>query len=148
MTRYGDRWLGHTATVLRDAGVRESPGRAAVAQVLARGDCLMSAQDILVRLQGTNGLSASVSTVYRTLDLLHGHGLLRRVDAGEGIARYEPVDPSGAEPHHHVVFDDGGVEPFTDGELTAAMSGLGVRLGLDIAGYELIVHARRATVRR
>jgi Fur family transcriptional regulator, ferric uptake regulator len=138
----GDHWLVHTAAVLRDAGVRASPGRAAVTQALAAGGCLMSAQDVLLRLTG----EASPSTVYRTLDLLHEHGLLRRVDAGEGIARYEPIDPSGGEPHHHVVFDDGGIEPFTDSELAAAMAGLGERLGLEIAAYELVVHARRTRV--
>jgi Fur family transcriptional regulator, ferric uptake regulator len=139
MTANADHWLIHTASVLRAAGVRASPARAAVAHALARGGCLMSAQDVLVRLRG----DASTSTVYRTLDLLHEHGLLRRVDAREGGARYEPVDPSGAEPHQHVVYDDGGVEPFTDTALAAAMAGLGERLGLRIDGYELIVHARR-----
>jgi Fur family transcriptional regulator, ferric uptake regulator len=134
-----ERWLVHTATVLRAAGVRASPARAAVAQALARGGCLMSAQDVRDRLRG----DASTSTVYRTLDLLHEHGLLRRVDAGDGGARYEPVDPSGDEPHQHVVFEDGAVEPFTDAALSAALAGLGERLGLEIDGYELIVHARR-----
>jgi Fur family ferric uptake transcriptional regulator len=137
-----DRWLAHTGTVLREAGLRASPGRAAVAEVLARGDCLMSAQDILLRLRRERALSASAATVYRTLDLLHEYGLVRRVDAGQGIARYEPADPAGDE-HHHVVFDDGSVEPFTDTELTRAMAGLSRRLGIEIDAYELIVHARR-----
>jgi Fur family transcriptional regulator, ferric uptake regulator len=136
---HGDGWAAHAATVLRDAGVRAGPGRAAVTQVLADGGCLMSARDILTRL----GHDASLSTVYRTLDLLHEHRLLRRVDAGEGIARYEPVDPSGDDAHQHVVFEDGGVMPFTDPELAGAMAGLGQRLGLEIEAHELIVHARR-----
>jgi Fur family ferric uptake transcriptional regulator len=135
-----DGWLAHTAAVLRDAGVRASHGREAVAQVLAGGGCLMSARDIVARV----GDEASLSTVYRTLDLLHEHGLLRRIDAGEGIARYEPVDPSGDDAHQHVIFDDGGVEPFSDAKLAAAVAGLGDRLGIDIAAYELIVHARRS----
>jgi Fur family ferric uptake transcriptional regulator len=138
-----DRWLAHTAAVLRDAGVRASPGRAAVAQVLADGDCLMSARDILQRLEGEPARSASTSTVYRTLELLRAHGLLRRIDAGEGIARYEPADPSGDDDHQHVLFDDGRVEPFSDPQVARAISGLGKRLGLEIEAYELIVHARR-----
>ena len=137
-----DRWLVHAAAVLREAGVRASPGRAAVVQVLARGGCLMSAQDIRRGLDDTE-LSASASTVYRTLDLLHEHRLLRRIDAGEGIARYEPADPSGDHAHQHVLFEDGGIERFTDSKLTSAMTGLGKRLGVQIDAYELIVHARR-----
>jgi Fur family ferric uptake transcriptional regulator len=139
-----DRWLAHTGAVLREAGLRASPGRAAVTEVLARGDCLMSAQDILLRLRRERALSASVATVYRTLDLLHEHGLVRRIDAGQGIARYEPVDPSGGDVHQHVVFDDGSVMAFTDAELSRAMAGLGRRLGIEIEAFELIVHARRA----
>jgi Fur family ferric uptake transcriptional regulator len=143
MAGFGDRWLGHTGAVLRDAGVRDSPGRAAVTQVLAESECLMSAQDILARMQASNGRSASASTVYRTLELLHDHGLLRRVDPGDGGARYEPADPTGADAHQHVVFDDGTIEPFTDRAVATAMAGLGRRLGHDVDGYELIVRARR-----
>jgi Fur family ferric uptake transcriptional regulator len=133
----------HAAAVLRDAGVRASAGRTAVIQVLARGECLMSARDIRRRLAADARFSASPSTVYRTLELLHEHGLLRRIDAGEGIARYEPADPSGNDAHHHVVFDDGRVEPFTDAHLTRALAGLGKRLGVQVDGYELIVRAQR-----
>jgi Fe2+ or Zn2+ uptake regulation protein len=138
-----DRWLAHTDAVLRAAGVRTSPGRTAVTEVLARGECLMSAQDIVLRLRRERARSASVATVYRTLELLHEHGLVRRVDAGHGVARYEQIDPSGDD-HHHVVFDDGGVAPFSDAEVSRALAGLGQRLGLEIDGCELIVHARRA----
>jgi Fur family ferric uptake transcriptional regulator len=144
MARSGDRWLAHTAAVLRDAGVRTSPGRIAVTQVLANGGCLLSAHDIVRRLERETALSASTSTVYRTLELLHAHGLLRRIDAGEGVARYEPTDPSGDDDHQHVLFDDGHVEPFTDPQVARAMAGLEKRLGLEIAAWELIVHARRA----
>jgi Fur family ferric uptake transcriptional regulator len=140
----GQRWLAHTGEVLRRAGLRESSGRAAVTEVLARGGCLMSAQDILVRLRGEHGLSASSATVYRTLEVLYDHGLVRRVDAGEGVARYEPLDPSGGDRHHHIVYDDGTVEPFTDRELTDAMAGLAARLGIDVLAHDVIVHARRS----
>lgn len=142
MASHPDRWLAHTDAVLREAGLRTSPGRAAVTEILARGDCLMTAQDILLRSRRETTRAASIATVYRTLDLLHEHRLLRRVDAGEGLARYEPVDPSGGDAHQHVVFENGRVEPFTDAELGAAMAGLGQRLGLEIDTYELIVHAR------
>jgi Fur family ferric uptake transcriptional regulator len=141
--QHADRWLAHTDAVLREAGLRASPGRAAVVEVLARGTCLMSAQDIVLRLRRERARSASAATVYRTLDLLREHGLVRRVDAGQGIARYEPADPSGGELHQHVLFDDGSVRPFRDAELTRAMAGLAERLGIEVEAYELIVHARR-----
>jgi Fe2+ or Zn2+ uptake regulation protein len=137
-----DVWLAETDAVLRDAGLRRAPGRAAVAAVLARGECLMSAADILRRLDDEPGLSASTATVYRTLDLLHAHGLLRRIDAGDG-PRYEPVDRSAGETHQHVIFEDGSVEPFTDPALSRAMATLDDRLGIDVITIELVVRARR-----
>ena len=138
-----ERWLAHTDAVLRAAGLRAGPGRTAVAEVLARGGCLLSARDIAARIQARSTLSASAATVYRTLDVLHEHGLIRRIDAGDGPARYEAVDPDGRDDHQHVVFEDGSVVPFEDAELGEAIAGLGDRLGFRITSYDLIVHARR-----
>ncbi|MBJ7332380.1 MAG: transcriptional repressor [Solirubrobacteraceae bacterium] len=136
------RWLEHTDEVLRGAGLRASSGRTAVVELLARQDCLMTAQEIVDALRATDGASASTATVYRALETLHEFGLVRRFDSGEGIARYEPVDPSGAH-HHHVVFEDGEVEPFSDEELETAIHGIGRRLGLDITGHDVILRARK-----
>ena len=102
----------------------------------------MSAQEIVDQLRGSDGPSASTATVYRALETLHEFGLVRRFDSGEGTARYEPVDPSG-EHHHHVVFDDGSVEPFSDEQLEEAIHGLEQRLGLDITGHDVILRATR-----
>jgi Fur family ferric uptake transcriptional regulator len=136
------RWLEHTEEVLRGAGLRASAGRSAVVALLARQDCVVSAQEIVDGLRASDGPSASTATVYRALETLHEFGLVRRFDSGEGTARYEPVDPSGAH-HHHVVFDDGTVEPFSDEDLELAIHGLGARLGLDITGHDVILRATR-----
>lgn len=136
------RWLEHTDEVLRGAGLRTSTGRSAVVRLLAAQDCVVSAQEIIDGLRGAEGPSASPATVYRALETLHDFGLVRRFDSGEGTARYEPVDPSGAH-HHHVVFADGTVEPFSDEELERAIDGLGGRLGLRITGHDVILRAER-----
>jgi Fe2+ or Zn2+ uptake regulation protein len=135
-------WLEHTDAVLRGAGLRTTSGRSAVVEHLARQRCLVTAQEIVDALRGDEHHSASTATVYRALETLHEFGLVRRFDAGEGVARYEPVDPSG-DHHHHVVFEDGSVEAFSDGRLEAAFEGLGERLGLDLTGHDVILRARR-----
>jgi Fur family ferric uptake transcriptional regulator len=137
----GERWREHTEAVLRGAGLRASAGRAAVVEVLARQHCLLSAQEIVDALRADEARSASPATVYRALETLHDYGLVRRFDAGEGVARYERVDPTGAH-HHHIVFDDGEVRPFEDAELEAAVAGLGERLGLELSGHDVILRAR------
>jgi Fur family ferric uptake transcriptional regulator len=136
------RWLEHSQTVIRGAGLRASAGRTAVVELLAGQSCLLSAQDISDRLR-SEGSRGSTATVYRALETLHELGLVRRFDSGEGIARYERVDPSG-EHHHHIVMEDSGdVVPFEDAELERAIEGLGERLGMAVTSHDVILRGRR-----
>jgi Fur family ferric uptake transcriptional regulator len=135
------RWLRHAEQVLREAHLRTSTGRSAVMEVLAGKGCLISAQEIVDHLRDDDTRSASIATVYRALETLHAVGLVRRLDSGQGIARYEPIDPSG-DHHHHVVFDDGTVKPFEDRELERAIDGLSDRLRLHLTGHDVILRAR------
>lgn len=136
------RWLEHSQAVLRGAGLRASAGRTAVVELLGRQSCLLSAQDISDRLR-REGSRGSTATVYRALETLHELGLVRRFDSGEGVARYEPVDPSGEHHHHIVIEDSGDVLPFEDAELERAIAGLGERLGLALTSHDVILRARR-----
>jgi Fe2+ or Zn2+ uptake regulation protein len=134
------RWLAHAHDVLRGAGLRASAGRSAVVELLGRQSCLRSAQEISDQLR-RDGSSGSTATVYRALETLHELGLVRRFDS-DGIARYEPVDPSGDHHHHIVLEDSGDVVPFEDAELERAFAGLGERLGLVVTSHDVILRAR------
>lgn len=134
------RWIAHSGDVLRAAGLRASAGRTAVVELLGRQSCLLTAQEIAdeLRAQGSPG---STATVYRALETLHELGLVRRFDS-EGLARYEPVDPSG-EHHHHIVLEpNGDVVPFDDAELERAIAGIGQRLGLVVTSHDVILRGR------
>jgi len=138
-----ESWSEHAGEVLRGAGLRASAGRSAVVELLGRQSCLLTAQEISDRLRETHS-AGSTATVYRALETLHELGLVRRFDSGEGVARYEPVDPSG-EHHHHIVMEDSGdVVPFEDAELERAIDGLGERLGLVVTSHDIILRARPA----
>ncbi|MGH2899463.1 MAG: Fur family transcriptional regulator [Solirubrobacteraceae bacterium] len=131
------RWMQHAGNVLREAGLRTSAGRTAVVELLGRQSCLLTAQEIAdgLREQGSAG---STATVYRALETLYELGLVRRFDS-DGIARYEPVDPSG-DHHHHIVLEPGGdVVPFDDADLERALAGIGQRLGLVVTSHEVIL---------
>ena len=135
-------WREHATVVLRGAGLRASAGRQAVVDLLGRQSCLLTAQEIADELRA-EGSAGSTATVYRALETLHELGLVRRFDSGEGVTRYEPVDPSG-DHHHHVVMEDSGdVVPFSDEELERAIAGLGERLGLVITSHDVILRAQR-----
>jgi Fur family transcriptional regulator, ferric uptake regulator len=135
-------WREHAAVVLRGAGLRASAGRQAVVELLGRQSCLLTAQEIADALRA-EGSAGSTATVYRALETLHELGLVRRFDA-EGVARYEPVDPSGDHHHHIVLEDSGDVIPFEDEELERAIAGLGERLGMLVTSHDIILRARPA----
>jgi Fur family transcriptional regulator, ferric uptake regulator len=69
-----------------------------------------------------------VASIYRTLELLDKLRLARRVDAAEGVARYEPIDPSGEHHHHMVCGRCGEVRAFEDSELERAIERLATRV--------------------
>ena len=134
------RWMEHARDMLRGAGLRSSAGRTAVVELLGRQSCLLNAQEIADQLR-EQGSAGSTATVYRALETLHELGLVRRFDA-DGVARYEPVDPSG-EHHHHIVLEEtGDVVPFDDAELERAIAGIGQRLGLVLTSHEVILRGR------
>jgi Fur family ferric uptake transcriptional regulator len=134
------RWLEHANVVLRGAGLRASAGRSAVVELLGRQSCLLTAQEIADHLRD-EGSAGSTATVYRALETLYELGLVRRFDA-DGVARYEPVDPSGDHHHHIVLEDSGDVVPFEDAELERVIAGLGERLGMVVTSHDVILRAR------
>lgn len=136
------RWSEHAEEVLRGAGLRTGGGRAAVIRVLAGESCVLAAQDIVDRLREQGGPGANLATVYRTLDTLRALHLVHRLDAGDGMARYERAEPGG-EHHHHVLFADGAIEPFHDDGLEDAIHALAGRLGVDLIGHDIVLHAAK-----
>lgn len=134
------RWMAHAGEVMRRAGLRASAGRTAVVELLGRQSCLLTAQEIADQLREQES-AGSTATVYRALETLYELGLVRRFDS-DGLARYEPIDPSGDHHHHIVLEPNGDVVPFDDADLERAISGLGQRLGLVVTSHEVILRGR------
>jgi Fur family ferric uptake transcriptional regulator len=129
-------WIEHAQATLERDGYRLSAPRSAVVGCLADLGCSVTAKEIGDRLR-ERGEDIGVASIYRTLDLLDSLSLARRVDAAEGVARYEPVDPSG-EHHHHIVCEScGEVSPFEDGELERAIERLSARVDFAIAAHDV-----------
>jgi Fur family ferric uptake transcriptional regulator len=83
------------------------------------------------------GSKVGIASVYRTLDLLHGLGLVTRIDTGDGIARFEPAHPDG-EHHHHLVCDRcGTVEAFEDEALERAIHAVADRIDFKVTGHDV-----------
>lgn len=86
---------------LRSEGLRLTPARRAVCEVLAtsHGEHL-SAGDIHDRTTRDGGVDVDQSTVYRTLDTLEAAGLITHTHLGHGALVYHLTDE---EPHQHLV---------------------------------------------
>jgi Fur family transcriptional regulator, ferric uptake regulator len=131
-----ENWVGHAHARLERDGYRLSAPRSAVVETLAALGCSVTAKEIADRLRDRDA-DVGVASIYRTLELLDRLGLARRVDAAEGIARYEPIDPSG-EHHHHLVCERcGEVTAFEDGELERAIERLSDRLEYAIDAHDV-----------
>jgi Fe2+ or Zn2+ uptake regulation protein len=86
------------AAALRERGQRVTPQRLMVARVLSDLDRHVTAEivfdEVSRRMPGV-----SLPTVYATLDLLEGIGLIHRVASERGAVIYDPR----TDQHHHLV---------------------------------------------
>ena len=140
-------WIGHARATLERDGHRVSGPRSAVVETLADLGCSVTAKEIADRLHD-RGQDIGVASIYRTLELLDKLRLTRRVDAAEGVARYEPLNPSG-EHHHHIVCDScGQVTAFEDSELERAIDRLAGRVDYAIDGHDVTLRGECPTCRR
>ncbi len=139
-------WREHTQKALREAGFRAGGARAAVLDLMSDQDCCASAQEIHESLRA-KGRSVGIASVYRVLEVLSDLRLVQRVEVGDGIARFEPVLPSG-DHHHHAICDDcGRVEPFSDRSLESAIEHASTRLGYSVAAHEIVLRGECADCR-
>src|SRR5829696_2819643 len=95
MTGTADRQLKQA---LRERGQRVTPQRLAIHRTIRRLDRHLSAEELLEAVEETVP-GVSLPTVYSTLELLEGLGLIRRVGSFNGRAMFDPR----VDPHHHAV---------------------------------------------
>jgi Fur family transcriptional regulator, ferric uptake regulator len=126
-------WSNEANERLRAAGYRSGAARAAVIHLLEGEDCCVSASDVHHSLRAGVGLAS----VYRVLESLHEVGSVRRVDVGDGVARYEPVRD---EHHHHLVCTAcGKVEAFDDPELERAIRRVEAKSGYAVETHDVVL---------
>src|SRR5437667_10554459 len=106
-------WAAHAVETLDEAGYRRGGARRAVVELLGRQNCCLSAQEIFDGLRKARR-PVGIASVYRALEALVDLRLVKRVDAGDGIARYEPAPADGDHHHHPVCRDRRKDEDFTD----------------------------------
>ena len=102
-------------TSVRAKGLRATPSRLAVLELLRTSDSPMSHGDVADRLSSS---SWDRATIYRNLTDLAEVGLVRRKDLGDHIWRFEAIDNERDHEHPHFVCTEcGSVECLPDIEL-------------------------------
>jgi Fur family ferric uptake transcriptional regulator len=138
-TATASTWTDHAQSTLAAAGHRSSGPRAEVIAAVASLGCAATAREISDLLRERES-RVGLASIYRALELLDRLELVRRLDVGEGVARYEPAHPSG-EHHHHIVCDScGTVEPFEDEALERAIGALSKRVDFTVAAHDVTLH--------
>jgi Fur family ferric uptake transcriptional regulator len=119
---------------MRGRGYKATRQRLAVLEALAAGRH-QSLEEIRRRCT-----EVGLVTIYRTLDLLSGLGLVRRLDLGDG-PRYELAE----DHHHHLICEScGGISEFDECPLDARMLR---KMDFDVSSHSLEVYGQCAGCR-
>ncbi|MBV9465817.1 MAG: transcriptional repressor [Solirubrobacterales bacterium] len=131
-------WSDHVQNVLARAGLKRGGARERVVALLAGKPCALTAVEIEQELRRQGRLTGRAS-IYRVLELLVEHGLVERVELGDGQARFERVHPDGAHHHHLVCERCGRLIAFDDPGLERAIDRLGERLGVRVESHDVLL---------
>jgi len=97
---------------LKKENLRYTKQRQFIWNEICNTDDHRDAEEIYLTLR-KNGLSASRATVYRTIDVLVKNNLVRKLEIGDGTARYEnKIDT--AHHDHLICIKCGKIEEFID----------------------------------
>jgi Fur family ferric uptake transcriptional regulator len=133
------KWTGQALERLSDAGYRSGGARREVVTLLGEQPCALTALEIEAAL-ARGARRVSRASVYRILDELERVHMIQRIEAGHGMARYEPVR-TGSAHHHHVVCDEcGQLQPFSDEGLERAIKRLSARIPHAVTEHEVLLH--------
>ena len=131
-------WSDHVHAVLARAGLKRGGARDRVIDLLGSQPCALSAVEIEDALR-SSGRPPGRATVYRALELLVEHGLVERVEVGDGQARFEKAEPGGGHHHHLVCERCGKLVAFDDPALERAIDRVCARLGVRVQSHDVLL---------
>ena len=125
--------------VLKKEGLRYTLQRQAIWDELYASDEHRDAEEIYLALYNS-GLKVSRATVYRTIDVLVKNNLVRKLDLGDGRARYENKMDT-AHHDHLICVQCGKIEEFMDNVIENRQE-----IIVENFGYRLIRHIHQLFV--
>lgn len=117
------------AEFLANHKLRATVSRRSVLEAIAQSPGHFDAETLRLRLKG-QGRRLSRATIYRTLALLSGSGIVRRGQSGAGAVFYKVARPD--EPRHDLVCRRcGGVQDLPDAAVSRGLLELARRAGFE-----------------
>ena len=98
MPQYG-RWFHGR---IRGCGYRLTLPRMKIVEVLNSSSGHLSAEEVFLKVHQIYP-AVGLTTVYRTLEMLVVSGIVAKIDAGDGKARYEFKKTPEEDPHFHLI---------------------------------------------
>ncbi|MGB5868619.1 MAG: Fur family transcriptional regulator [Albidovulum sp.] len=121
-------------------GLRMTGQRRIIAQVLEESPDHPDAEVLYARACAVDP-KISLATVYRTVKLFDGEGILDKLEFGDGRARYEDAERSH---HDHLIdLDSGKVIEFVDPDIEALQERIAAKLGYKLVGHRLELFGTR-----
>ena len=122
----------------RERGLRMTGQRRVIARVLGEAKDHPDVVELHRRAAAVDD-RISLSTVYRTLKLFEGEGIIERLEFLGGRSRYERVPQ---EHHDHLInLDTGDVLEFRSEEIEALQAEIARRLGFRLVSHRLELYA-------
>jgi Fur family ferric uptake transcriptional regulator len=117
-----------------DRGLRMTGQRRIIACVLSEARDHPDVEEVYRRASAQDP-RISLSTVYRTVRLMEGEGIIERHDFGDGRARYEPA---GHDHHDHLInVTTGEVFEFRNEDIERLQERVAKELGFQLIGHRL-----------
>lgn len=128
--------------ICQELGLKLTDQRRVIAKVLLDSIDHPTAEDVYKRVSEIDN-NISLATVYRTVSLLEGYGIIEKLDFSDGKARYEWKSHSKEHHHHLIDLDSGEVIEFQDDELEALKEKIAKRLGYKLVNHRLELYGKK-----
>ncbi len=93
--------MKNTAELLREHGLKVTPQRLAIYNMIRSTNIHPNAETIFKKLEEDNP-TMSLATVYKTLDSFKNVNLVKEINSGDGCSHYDAC----TEPHNHFICKD------------------------------------------
>lgn len=113
--------------------------RRAIAKVVIESDDHPNIDEIFFRVRQIDK-TASIATVYRTVNLFTELGLVSKIDFKDKKSRYEF---NLQKDHHHIILEDGAIIEFTSKDLEEQIKKIASSYNLDVKDYNIEIYCSR-----